>query len=96
MVQLQGKADRVALVGTVDKSGATGPDLTDYPRLTCAPLQWGDGVRTANNGTSVDMLGRAAFAAHVIDALDAIAGEYGVTLAELLDALRYARDHGTV
>jgi hypothetical protein len=72
-------------------TGGTGPDLRDYPRLTHAPAQWGEGVRVASNGKPADEIARACEAEvqHLAD----VAVHYDITLAELFDALRWVLDH---
>ena len=80
------------LAGTC--SGGAGPDLTGYPHLVYAPLQWGMDVRTASNGQSVADL--AARCEEQLSDLAIAATFYGVTLEELFDALRYARANGIV
>jgi hypothetical protein len=82
-------------------------DLTGYAGLVYAPLQWGDGVRTATNGTTVDAIAADALAAvdvlngavkfpSLAQDLDTLASVHGITWAELFDALRYARAHGMI
>ena len=65
----------------------TGPDLTGFPHLVYAPNQWGDGVRCGSNGACAQHV--AAMAAEF--PIEEAAEEYGVSLAEALDALRWAR-----
>jgi hypothetical protein len=73
-------------------TGGTGPDLTGYPHLTYAPAQWGDGVRLASNGAAVSPI--AACAAE--RPIEYAATIYGISPAEVLDALRYARANGLI
>ncbi len=74
--------------------GGNGPDLTKYPHLTHAPSQWGEGIRVASNGKTVDAI--ALDAALLVPELDAYVNAHGITWAELFDALRYARDQRIV
>jgi hypothetical protein len=71
-------------------------DLTRYPNLTYAPLQWGEGVRTSTNGVAVAEIAVAATAFSVTSELDRLAYGLGISLDELLDAIRYARAQGQV
>jgi hypothetical protein len=75
-------------------TGGSGPDLTGYPHLTYAPAQWGEGVRIASNGINAAAL--VVEGAMILNAIDDFAAQNGVTLAELFDAIRYARDSGAV
>jgi uncharacterized protein (DUF433 family) len=65
--------------------------LTGYPHLVFAPLQYGPGIRTENNGTPV-----AAIVDDVAAGLayEAIAAKHGVTTAHIDDAVRYATKAG--
>jgi hypothetical protein len=73
-------------------STGTGPDLARYPRLTHAPSQWGEGVRTAGTGVSCEEIAVRAQMEGLVAPLDALAATCGVTLGEVLHALDYARD----
>jgi hypothetical protein len=70
----------------------TGPDLTGFPGLTYAPAQWGEGVRIASNGSAIAPI--AACAAE--RPIEYAATIYGISTAEVLDALRYARANGMI
>ncbi len=69
-------------------------DLSKYPHLAYSPSQHGEGVRCASNGFPVDQIALAC--REPLDTLSLAANSCGVTLAELFDALRYARDTGVV
>jgi hypothetical protein len=72
-------------------TGGHGPDLTGYQHLTYAPAQWGQGVRVASNGASVDMIANDPMVVDVMESLDELASAEGISLDELFDCLRYAR-----
>jgi hypothetical protein len=65
--------------------------LAGYPLLVFAPLQYGPGIRTENNGTPVSA---------IVDELamglsyEAVAEKYGVSPAHIEDAVRYATKAG--
>jgi hypothetical protein len=66
-----------------------GPDLTGYPHLTYAPAQWGEGVRIASSGAAIGPIAACATERPI----EYAATIYGISTAEVLDALRYARAH---
>jgi hypothetical protein len=68
--------------------GGDGPDLSRYPNLVYSP---DGGVRTHIAGASVEKLADEALATGLIADLDMLSSDRGVTFAELLDALDYAR-----
>jgi hypothetical protein len=72
-------------------TGGTGQEMRDYPRLTIAPAQWGEGVRVASNGKAVDEIARAC--GHEVKHLVDVAAHYQINMAELFDALRWVLDH---
>lgn len=69
-------------------------DLSKYSHLAYAPSQHGEGVRVASNGFPVDQIATAC--REQVDILSLAANSCGVTLAEVFDALRYARDNGVI
>ena len=71
-------------------------DLARYPNLTYAPAQWGDGVRTATQGTPVAEIAKAVQESGLMHAIDVAAASAAIPLDELLDAIRYARSRGLV
>lgn len=73
--------------------GGDGPDLSRYPSLVFAPQQHGPGVRTHLRGASVEEIATYANINGTMNALDQMCAAHKITLEELLDALRYARDH---
>jgi hypothetical protein len=68
-------------------TGGTGPDLTGFPHLVYAPVQWGDGVRVGSNGALATTVAAAAVAMPI----EAAARHSRVTPREALDCLLYAR-----
>lgn len=77
-------------------SPGAGPDLARYPRLTHAPAQWGEGVRTAGTGVPCDEIAERCLLAGIVASIDATATSMGVSFGEVLHALDYARDHKTI
>lgn len=73
-------------------SAGSGPDLTGYPHLVYAPAQWGEGVRCGSNGIRATAV--ADTAQH--DPIEQVAADYGVSLHEVVDSLRYARANGLI
>jgi hypothetical protein len=73
-------------------SGGTGPDLTGYPHLACAPAQWGEGVRIASSGIAAFDVAIYASQHPIEEVTDA----YRVSFNEATDALRYARANGLI
>lgn len=79
----------VAVTGSatvLHKPGAV--RLDDYPLLVFAPIQWGQGVRTENNGTPVADI--AVAFAEVGGTYAAMAERFGVTEDHVHQALKYA------
>lgn len=70
-------------------TGGTGPDLTKYPNLCHAPLQWGDHVACHSNGADVARVAAAAAERPI----EYVCHIYGISIGEASDALRYARDN---
>jgi uncharacterized protein (DUF433 family) len=65
--------------------------LDGYPLLVHAPRQWGDGVRTENNGTPVADV--CAAVAEEPD-LERLADRFGITTDHVEQALRYGLEAG--
>jgi hypothetical protein len=76
--------------------GGTGPDLSRYPTLTYAPLQWGEGIRTGSKGVPVDAIAADALANGAVDQIDDLMTRHSATFAEVLDSLDYARANGLI
>lgn len=68
-----------------------GPDLKDFPSLTYAPGQWGEGVRLARNGQPISDVIVAAQASGITDLLNRMVQETGFSFDEVFDALQYAK-----
>jgi hypothetical protein len=64
--------------------------LKGFPLLVYAPTQYGEGVRTEDNGTPVEAIVAIAAESAVADP-DALAGLFGTTRAHIKQALHYAR-----
>lgn len=82
----------VKISGTATCLHKPGVELLDgYPHLVFAPLQYGPGIRTENNGTPVaDLVNDLALGL----SYDAVAEKHGVTHAHIEDAVRYATKAG--
>ncbi len=89
---------RAKLNGTC--TGGTGPDLRGYPHLVYAPLQWGEGVRVASNGASVQEIAEwangASADAELVYIVDEIAKRFSIAWKELFESLLYARANGMI
>jgi len=72
------------------------PNLHDYPALTHAPQQWGEGIRFAHNGRPVEDLSSMIDDYEVIGAMDAAARHLGVSFGDVCDALKYLRGAGAI
>jgi hypothetical protein len=71
-------------------------DLSRYPNLVYAPLQHGEGVRTASNGVPVVVIAGLADQGGLVELLDGLTAVHGATFGEVLDALDYARANGMI
>ncbi len=69
--------------------------LDGFPLLTHAPEQWGEGVRTEDNGTPVDAIFAAYHRAPEIDQFESIAVRFGTTEAHVRQAVAYTIANGT-
>jgi hypothetical protein len=96
-VQIVESSVKAKLNGTCTASA--GPDLTGYPHLVYAPAQWGEGVRIASNGQSVEEIAGYADTQYrdttLAYLMDETAQRFSISWPELFDALCYARDGGT-
>jgi hypothetical protein len=74
------------------KPGAFKLDHVKYPLLVYAPLQWGPGIRTEDNGTLVHDI---AVASSTVTDYDALARQFGTTGEHVRQAIAYALEaHG--
>jgi hypothetical protein len=78
-IQIIGTADCVARPGSVR--------LDDYPLLTFAPEQYGKGIRTEDNGTTVAAIAEA-FALN--PNIYAIATQFATSVNHVADAIKYS------
>ena len=78
-----------AVIGTAACSGGSGPNLAGYPNLVHAPRQWGDHVACHSTGRPARDVAAAAEQAPASTTLGQLAGELGISVAEVLDAVRY-------
>lgn len=81
--------DIVAFGRATAPHGST--NLGQYPGLTYAPSQHGEGIRFAHNGRLIDEVveSEAAKAASVY--LDNVAVQFGVSFGDVCDAMKYLR-----
>ena len=73
--------------------GGSGPNLSRYPNLAHSDKR---GVFTHMAGVAVEAISDDAIEAGLVYDLDAACARDGVTLDEMLDALRYARATGLI
>lgn len=81
--------DSIRLEIKAESLPGEGPDLAGYPGLTHALLQWGDGVRIASNGKPIEPIARAA----TKQPIGVVAADHGVSLNEVVDAMKYCQAH---
>lgn len=69
--------------------GGTGPDLSAYVHLVYAPQQHGDFIACQSNGTPIENIKAAVADSPAGTTTQQIADQFGVSVAEVMDALRY-------
>jgi hypothetical protein len=74
-------------------SGGTGHDLSGYPALVHAPAQWGNHVGCHSNGTPAADVAAYVANSPATTTTAQIAQQLKISVAEVLDAVRYVAAH---